>query len=127
MYKAEDIFYAAQKIMTFLAVPAQARISTLLHQAEIGQDTSNQILDILTDDPDTQRWLRGTLPRYQNDEIMRGHQPVGGDVGDVPASDLLVCPEQSCSFDYLVRHAGIRVLCPIHHVQLIPADQKENT
>ena len=121
----DDIYYAARKLRPYLPAPLQASLTTLLRNAEAGEDISNQILDQLTDDPDARAWLDKTLPRYQDDATMRGGpSPIGGDVGDIPASGVLVCPEPGCDFDYLVRHAGIRVKCPDHGVKLVPADQK---
>lgn len=122
----EDIYYAAKKLQPYLPASLQTSLNVLMQKAAAGEDTANQILYQLTDDPDTRAWLDKALPRYQDDQIMiRGHTPVGGDVGNVPASGLLVCPEEGCQFEYLMRHAGQRVKCPQHKVNLVPVDQKQ--
>jgi DNA-binding protein HU-beta len=42
----------------------------------------------------------------------------------VRAGTRMVCPVPSCSYETRLRRKGLRLLCPIHKAQLVPASER---
>ena len=119
--EAQDVIYAAQKIMPYLDEPQRQAVQSLLARAERGEKVDNFLIDELRKNPDIRRWLANVLGvEERGEETMMAVDPPPGDVGTISAP-LYVCPHGD--FEWEVRRAGQPIpLCPVHKVPLVPAE-----
>lgn len=144
MYSADDIIQAARAIEAQLpkllsqskAQSLSLALTELLSQAKQGQAVENQILELLTDEPTTRRWLSARLRPSQYDSVGHKHQEDttrGGTFEALPGMQIppgipspsdnasrYRCPIATCNFswDRIDVTESIRN-CPIHDCQLI--------
>lgn len=121
---AEDYYRAARQLLPELDDVRKAKIEELLAQAETGMSTDNQIVEIICETKILREYFRKLLHIPPSIGMM--YQPFGGDRSS-PDAIKYMCPEPGHNFIRRIQRAGEDPgNCPIHHVPLIPINEKRN-
>lgn len=87
----------AKKLVNLLPKEIDDKLKVLIARAEEGQDTTTEIIDLLTLHEDSLLWIleQVDLSRGQK-ETTRGYAPLAGDPS-VPISRKWICPAINCN------------------------------
>lgn len=114
----EQIYAAARALLPELDEAARREVESLLAQAESGQATDLDLLDLLTRQESIRQRLRDLLKRGEISRTLGEYAPLPGS----PASalgEIYVCPVNGCAYRYIIREAGeTPPPCPKHGVAL---------
>lgn len=124
VFEHEMILEGARSIRPFLpellgddAGPVDHQVAKLLAQAKAGQETHEQILELLKSYPETRTWMAEFLGETRS---VKGFEELPGQGQAISASKYR-CPEDD--YTWFRRVVGETVpKCPTHGVLLIPAD-----
>lgn len=123
----EEIYYAAEKYLPYLADELREPIAALLAEARAGHKRDTAILSLISEDAAARKWMRAALFGEQL-TLRGGYQPLAGSgPTSVPASSLWVCSK--CGYPWRVQRKGRPVPpCPKDGsvlVQVKESPQKE--
>lgn len=130
IYLPEEIYAAARALLPELDEPLRRQVEALLEQAERGQATDLQILELLTAEESLRQRLRDLLKAGHTSRpvnasgsvvIMTGDSRTLGDYSPLPGSpsstpgQVYVCLVAGCDYRYVISEAGEQPLpCPKH-------------
>lgn len=130
-YTPEQIYAAARALLPELDAARRHQVESLLEQAEHGEQTDLEILDLLTAEEDLRQRLRDLLkddtPRSTGERsvaiggnasgniiILSEYAPLPGSPQPTPAQ-IFICPVPGCDYRYIISEAGEKPLpCPKH-------------
>ncbi len=123
VFEPEDILEGGRSIRPYLeellgndAIQVDNKLAELLAQAQAGQPTDQQILEILTSYPNTRNWIAEFLSEKQ---VSKGFEPLPGQ-GQPISAQKYNCPQGD--YVWYRRIVGATIpICPTHGVELIPA------
>lgn len=143
MYSADDVIQAAREIKGQLPlllgeIKAQSvafQLADLLAKADSGQAVDDQILELLTDESVTRRWLDARLNRPDDASVdveteatrgfqsFPGMQPPPGQQTFLNSAYRYHCPVSGCKFfwDRIDSTEPMRP-CPIHDCELVTSN-----
>lgn len=117
-YPPEQIYAAARALLTALDEERRRKAETLLAQAERGQRTDLDLLDLLTADEAIRAHLRDLLEGKAVLLASSDYNPLPGPPFPTPG-ELYICPVGGCEYRYITGEAGeTPPLCPMHGVTL---------
>lgn len=118
-YTPEQIYTAARALLPELDEATRRQAESLLAQAESGQETDLDLLDLLTREESTRQRLRALLQVSKEERLLRGYTPLPG-IPDVTPGQVYLCPVEGCDYRYVITEAGERPpRCPKHQVELV--------
>jgi hypothetical protein len=129
MFDSQDVYDATRALRPQLdemlgkqrASYLKKEIDEQLELAEQGEEVDEQILELLTREPEVRAWLRTALLDESTRGLTRdsGYESLPGNPGKVRAMHF-VCPKDGCDFDWCLRRVGRPVpACPVHKVSLV--------
>lgn len=118
-YTPEQIYAAARALLPELDEAARREVESLLAQAESGQATDLDLLDLLTRQENLRQRLRKMLQSGQEERLLRGYAPLPGFAAATPG-EVYLCPVEGCDYRYVITEAGEQPpRCPKHNVKLV--------
>ncbi|MFN3763290.1 MAG: hypothetical protein ACK4WK_08840, partial [Anaerolineae bacterium] len=94
--------------------PLRRQVEALLEQAERGQATDLQILELLTAEESLRQRLRDLLKAGSTSRTLGDYSPLPGLPPSTPGQ-VYVCPVAGCDYRYVIAEAGEQPLpCPKH-------------
>lgn len=125
-YTPEQIYTAARTLLPMLDEPTHKQVEDLLKQAESGQDTHLQILDLLTRQEANRRALHALLTGEQSERLLTDYSGLGGEISSPQPGNVFACPIKGCQHRYVIAEAGeTPPPCPQHKCSLVPAKETE--
>lgn len=125
-YTPKQIYTAARTLRPVLDQTTRKQVETLLKQAESGQDTHLQILDLLTRQEANRRALHALLTGKQSERLLTGYSDLEGEISSPQPGDVFVCPIEGCRHRYVIAEAGeTPPPCPQHNCSLVPKKETE--
>jgi|GEM_PF-3982468 len=116
---------AAQKLLQHLPEPLHHQLSDLLEQAEQGQDTTIEVIDLLSEQDNIRMWMDDQVSLSCS---TKGYGRLGGNSTAIRASYLWVCPQNDCTYSLPVIQEGEDPpLCLQHNVEMVRGDSKEQS
>lgn len=117
----------AQKLVDRFPEEIDRELKLLIQRAEEGQDTTTEIIDLLSPYEDVLSWLLEQID-LQNGQSgrTRGYGPLAGNPYSVPASRKWVCPKSNCTGSLPVIQEGEEPpICEKHKVEMVRGGRGE--
>jgi hypothetical protein len=115
-----------RKLVNRLPEEKNDELRLLIRRAEEGEDTTIEIIDLLSPNENIRSWMREQL-NLQNTtrSSAGGYSPLPGRPRSISASKKWVCPERSCSESLPVIQVGEDApICDLHGSTMIRGDKK---
>ncbi len=91
------------------------------------RQTTNRVLELLQQHPQAQARMSSELGIKGNLESFRAiYQPTAGEPEEIPASQLMICPQDPTHYRKRLHRRGQKLVCPEHGVLLVPVNSLES-
>ncbi|MBI5965471.1 MAG: hypothetical protein HY863_18495 [Chloroflexi bacterium] len=126
--KKEITLQVAQKLLNHLPEPLNGELKILLDRAEKGQDTTIDVIDLLSAHDNIRLWMQEQIS-IQSDlkgDGTRGFSSLAGAPTSVPASQKWVCPKSECPRSLpVIREDEDPPTCEVHGVVMVRVSKKK--
>jgi len=118
----------ARTLIGRLPEDTDAELKHLVQRAEQGEDTTIEIIDLLSLHENVRLWMREQLSSQTGTKGSgtRGFGTLAGKPGSIPASQLWVCPKNACIESLpLIQEGEDPPICEVHGIPMILASEKK--
>lgn len=124
--KTDSVIRIAQKLVHHLPEEMDAELRSLLQRAEEGQDTTIDVIELLSPHKNIRLWMREQILLSGGTKgETRGFGPLPGKPGPIPASKKWVCPKSECGESLpIIQEGEDAPICSVHAIKMIRAEQK---
>jgi hypothetical protein len=110
----------ARELVDHLPEEMDQDLKILISQAEDGQDTTIEIIELFSQYGVTRNWLQEQIDSQGRDRGVEGYIPFAGNPKPIPANQRWFCPLDTCARWMLVIQEGEDPpLCEIHHIGMV--------
>jgi hypothetical protein len=116
----------ARALIGRLPDDTDSELKNLVQRAEQGEDTTVEIIDLLSPHENVRLWMRDQLSSQTGTKGSgtRGFGQLAGKPGSISASQLWVCPEGDKSLP-VIQEGENPPICEVHGLPMILASEKQ--
>ena len=118
----------AKRLLNHLPEPMNGDLKTLLDGAERGQDTTIEVIDLLSANDNIRLWMQEQIAEQDSikGDGTRGYSPSAGQVTSIPASLKWICPKRGCHFSLpVIQEDEDPPICDTHGVAMVRSVKKK--
>ena len=125
--KNEITLQVAQKLLNHLPEPLNSELKIMLDRAEEGQDTTIDVIDLLSANENIRLWMQEqTSIQSGTKDTTRGYGPLTGKPASISASQKWVCPRSKCNESLpVIQENEDPPTCDVHEVLMIRPGKKK--
>jgi hypothetical protein len=110
----------ARELVDHLPEVMNREVKMLISQAEEGQDTSIEIIELFSEYDVTRDWLREQIDSQGQEKSMDGYVPLAGPPRPIAANQKWFCPRDGCvSWMLVIQEGEDPPLCEIHRIEMV--------
>ena len=111
----------AQKLTKHLPKEMNDELKTLIQRAEKGDDTTIEIIDLLSPHENIRRWMQEQMSLHnESKSTMRGFHPLAGTPSSIPSNRQWVCPVENCNETFpIIQEGEDAPICDEHDVKMV--------
>ena len=97
------------------------KLKELIARAEGGQDTTIEIINLLSSHEITREWMKEQINLKSREKgVLQRFDPLAGDLKLALPSQKWICPEESCdNWVFMIQAGGDPPTCEKHNVRMI--------
>lgn len=118
----------AEKLLNHLPEPLNGELKILLDLAEKGQDTTMEVVDLLSPNDNIRLWMQEQISIQSSLEGAgtRSFSSLAGSPASVPASQKWVCPKDECANSLpVIRENEDPPTCEVHRLMMVRTSPKK--
>ena len=126
--QANATLQVAKRLINHLPETLNKDLKELLARADEGQDTTFEVIDLLSKNENLRLWMREETAMLSGSKgaETRGYSSPAGSVGPIPASLKWVCPERGCHYLLpIIQEGEPAPTCNVHGVKMVRSRKKK--